>query len=509
MRRISLKARREVLRALAQRYHNSDRAGKIRTVDKLVAITGYHRKHAIRLLAKANPASTINTTKPGRRIYDDAVKEVIVIIWEAADRICGRRLKAIIPQFVESMEHNGHLSLDPEVREKVITVSAATIDRMLQPVRIHARGKKKRRPQADTLIKRLVPVRTFSEWKDVQPGFCEADFVVHCGSVNSGSCVHSFVVTDVASGWTECLPLVARQKDLVVEALDVVRKQMPIKLLGINTDNDSAFLNEVLIKHCRKRKIEFTRSRAYRKNDQAWIEQKNGAVVRRLVGYSRFTGLVATHTLGRLYQLNRLYVNYFQPSFKLRTKTRHGVKVTKTYYKPATPCDRLLENASVSPKMKRRLIKQREKLDPVRLLHGIRELQETLSGLARLPGSPNSDSPACQDLDTFLAALPRLWRSGEARPTHRAKQKKRRNYRNRPDPFEGYWPTVLGWLQDEPEAAAKDLFLRLQSENPGVFASGQLRTLQRRVRDWRHAMARELIYVGTGNTEKSDKLMVL
>jgi Integrase core domain len=171
----------------------------------------------------------------------------------------------------------------------------------------------------------------------VKPGFCEADFVVHCGSVNSGSCVHSFVITDVSSGWTECLPLVARQKDLVVEALDVVRKQMPIKLLGINTDNDGAFLNEVLIKHCRKRKIAFTRSRAYRKNDQAWIEQKNGSVVRRLVGYSRFTGLVATHTLGRLYQLNRLYVNYFQPSFKLRTKIRHGVKVTKTYYKPATP----------------------------------------------------------------------------------------------------------------------------------------------------------------------------
>jgi hypothetical protein len=142
MRRISLKARREVLKALAMRYHNSDRAGKTRTVNKLIAVTGYHRKHAIRLLARANLACTHDKAKMGRRIYDDAVKEVIIIIWEAADRICGRRLKAIIPQFVESMEHNGHLSLDPEVREKVLTISAATIDRMLQTVRIRAKGRK-------------------------------------------------------------------------------------------------------------------------------------------------------------------------------------------------------------------------------------------------------------------------------------------------------------------------------------------------------------------------------
>jgi hypothetical protein len=289
-----------------------------------------------------------------------------------------------------------------------------------------------------------------------------------------------------------------RQEGLVVEALEVLQTQLPFPLLGLDFDNDGTLMNEKVLEYCRARGIKLTRSRAYHKNDQAWIEQKNGAVVRRLVGYGRFTGMVATQALGRLYRLSRLYVNFFQPSFKLRSKTRDGARVTKTYFKPATPCERLLESDQVSETVKEDLRKQCRALDPVRLLHGIRELQATLCALAKPPGSEHGQVPASQSLEVFLATLPRLWRQGEPRPTHRTRPSSPRTYRTRTDPFKDVWPEVLGWLQNEPETTAKELFQRLEQHRPGDFRSGQLRTLQRRVREWRLAIAMELVYAGAG-----------
>lgn len=500
-RHVSMGTRNEVLGALVERYRNASRPARALILDELVAITGYHRKHAIRLLGGREHLDPSKTVRVGRRIYDDAVKETLILIWEAADRICGGRLEVVIPDFVESMERHGHLCLDPAVRDKLLAVSVATIDRLLRPIRARGKGSRKRRRRPNALLKRQVPVRTSSDWNNEPPGFCEADFVAHNGGVITGACVHSLVVTDVSSGWTECLPLVVRQQALVVEALEVLQARLPFPLLGLDTDNDGAFMNESVFDFCRTRRIKLTRSREYRKNDQAWIEQKNGSVVRRLVGHSRFTGMVTARTLGRLYQLSRLYVNFFQPSFKLRSKTREGAKVTKTYFKPATPCERLLNSKEVSEPIKESLREQRRALDPVRLLHGIRELQATLCALARPPGSEHGEVPASQSLDAFLAALPRLWRDGEVRPTHRTTPASPRTWRTRADPFKDVWPEVLGRLQDEPDATAKELFERLRRDHPGDFQPGQLRTLQRRVREWRHAMAGELIYAGVGTVD--------
>ena len=170
-----------------------------------------------------------------------------------------------------------------------------------------------------------------------------------------GAFLWSLVATDVCSGWTEAVPLLAREQSLVVEGLEVIRRQFPVPILGIDSDNDSAFINETLLAYCQEQQLEFTRSRAYQKNDQAWIEQKNGAVVRRFVGYERFSGMVAGQCLAQLFQAVRLFVNHFQPSFKFRSKTREGAKVKKTYHKPATPCERLLAHASVAEAAKERL----------------------------------------------------------------------------------------------------------------------------------------------------------
>ena len=328
------------------------------------------RRHA------ATPRAAV--VKPGRT-YDEAVREAVIVLWEAADRICGKRLKAVLPSLVAALEQHGHLSLEASVRQRLLSASAATIDRLLLRVREGTSRRKKRK--RSTKPSKQVPIRTFADWKEPAPGFLEIDFVAHGGSSVEGIFVWSLAATDVCTGWTEVVPLVAREQSLVAEGLEVMRRQFPMPLLGIDTDNDSAFINETLLAYCQRHQLEFTRSRAYQKNDQAWIEQKNGSVVRRFVGYERFSGLVAGQCLAQLYQAVRLYVNYFQPSFKLRCKVREGAKVKKFYHKPATPCERVLAHTSVTEAIKERLRTESGRLDPLELLQRIREGQAALAAL--------------------------------------------------------------------------------------------------------------------------------
>jgi hypothetical protein len=281
---------------------------------------------------------------------------------------------------------------------------------------------------------------------------------------------------------------------LVTEGLDQIQNQMPITILGINSDNDSAFINETLNSYCKQKKIVFTHSRAHHSNDQAWIEQKNGAVIRKIVGHDRLSGIVTGQALAQLYQAVRLYVNYFQPSFKLRNKIRLGAKVKKWYHAPATPCDRLLLDNRILTKTKEILKKQKEQLDPVELLHKIRQGQ---SALAVLSAGTTTSGPDKQSLDQFLSQLPKLWKDGEVRPTHRKKTPDARHWRTRVDPFEHVWTDILLWLQSEPDCTAKTLFMRLKLRYPDTYVDGHLRTLQRRIKEWRHTMARKLIFTGT------------
>lgn len=282
----------------------------------------------------------------------------------------------------------------------------------------------------------------------------------------------------------------AREQSLVVQGLEVIRQQFPVPIKGIDSDNDGAFINETLLAYCQQQKLEFTRSRAYQKNDQAWIEQKNGAVVRRFVGYERHAGVAAGQCLARLYQSVRLFVNYFQPSMKLRSKTRIGAKVKKTYHKPATPCARLLAHPAVPEAVHERLQAEQSRLDPLDLLQRIRDSQ---AALAALSTGELGSGPERESLEQFLAGLSELWRQGEARPIHRSRTPRPRDGRTRQDPFEKVWPEILLWLQEEPDATAKFLLERLNQKYPDQFPAGQLCTLQRRVRDWRRVMARNLV----------------
>ncbi len=421
----------------------------------------------------------------------------MILVWEAADRSCGKRLKAALPQLVESMERHGHLNLDPRVRQRLLAASAATLDRLLQPIRTPAAHRLRRRRQQS--LGRNIPVRTFADWNGPSLGHLEIDLeidlVVHHGGSLWGSMIHSLVATDICPGWTEAVPLLAREQSLVVAGLEAIGRQLPfpvkgIDIKGIDSDNDSVFINETLIKYCAERGIEFTRSRPYHKNDQAWIEQKNGAVVRHFVGHDRYSGAVAGQTMAHLYGAVRQYVNYFQPSFKLVEKTRHGSKVVKRYSPPATPCDRLMQHDAVSAELKAALREYRVKLDPVALLHAIREARSALAAVTCPEIRP---TPSGESLEQFLAKSPDLWRQDAAHTSRERRVQPPRTWRTRPDPFEGVWCDVLGWLQEDPDTKAITLLNRLKSAHPDRFSDTHLRTLQRRVQQWRGIMSKELV----------------
>jgi hypothetical protein len=485
--------RKELTEALRARYRSASFGGRIKILDEFVALTGYHRKHAIRLLGEE--AANVKAAPVRNRLYDEAVRQGLTLLWEAADRVCGKRLKALIPMLVDAMERHGHLALEPAIRAKLLQVSAATIDRALAPARKHIDGQRKRRQGVGAAIRRSIPVRTFADWRNPAPGFFEIDMVEHCGGVKTdGDFVHTLTLTDIASGWTECVAMRMRNQMLVIEALDKAADDLPFAMLGVDSDNDSAFMNDAVFGYCKGLGLDQTRSRAYKKNDQAWVEQKNGAIVRRLVGYGRLNGAEATKVLATLYASARLYINFFQPSFKLKSKTREGARVHKSYFAPATPCERLLAHDSVSPAIKEKLLAQFKELDPVRLLQEIRLAQKLLSELGAHGVCAVPAPTAGGDMTAFMVSLTTAWKEGEVRPTHRKQASANRWWKTRIDPFADAWSTIEGWLIAEPSVSAKELMHRLAAMIPDLYGSkAQLRTLQRRVREWRIERAKQIV----------------
>ncbi|MHB8152413.1 MAG: DDE-type integrase/transposase/recombinase [Vulcanimicrobiaceae bacterium] len=493
LRRISMGTRTELLTAVGTRYRAASRREKARILDEFVAVTGYHRKHVIRLLRSDAPLGRSRAVR--NRLYDEAVRQALIVLWEASDRLCGKRLKAAIPILISAMERYGHLDLHPSVKERLLQVSAATIDRLLSETRRHIDGKRRRTSGVGAAIRRAVPVRTFSDWGDPPPGFFEIDMVEHCGGTKTdGNFVHTLTLTDIASAWTECIPMPMRNQSLIVEALDAAASYIPFAMLGIDSDNDGAFINQTLLDYCKERGLAQTRSRPYRKNDQAWVEQKNGAVVRKLVGYERLAGLDATRTLAKLYAASRLYINYFQPSFKLKGKKRDGAHVAKSYHPPATPYARLMDSLLVGDEIKAKLKAECETLDPMALLRDIRTVQQKLHEMIGHATAETRPDAAPVDIQTFLSSLATAWKSGEVRPNHQRKAPKQRSWRTRRDPLAEVWPSFEQWLLEEPTLTAKDLLERLLSTSPDAAVSRpQLRTLQRRIKAWRADRAKYLV----------------
>lgn len=529
--------RMELANAVRDRYVAAAHKDKSRILGEFVAATGYHEKSAIRVLNGTREPRRPQTRRR-RSLYDEAARGAVIVLWEASDRVCGKRLKALLPILLPALERNGHLKLETEIRCKILSMSASTIDRLLQMPRRATLTKKPSRIVPEP--RRRIKIRTFADWNEPPPGSMEMDLVAHCGDVNRGSYVHSLVLTDIASGWTEAAPIVVREGSLVVETLERIRVGLPFSLTALDVDNGSEFVNNRLIEYCLVHGIELTRSRPYRKNDQAWMEQKNGAVVRKILGYRRFEGLVAARAITRLYGASRLFVNFFQPSFKLAAIQRDDAKVTKRYHPPQTPCERLLQADNLPAATKATLRELAAGLDPLKLLEEMRAVQAYLAALANgeTPPPTIAEPP---NLAMFVASLSSAWHAGETRPTFSIEAKPRylrglqavskqalvesptsalepvvpttaamtaTTLREKPQPVYAEpgqarvqalrmaWPIACRRLEEFPSINAAQLFDELCVQFPGRFTRKQYKTLARRVSKWREAACARGVVIG-------------
>jgi hypothetical protein len=499
---MSFQAKRELLLQTAPRYQAASHSQKSTILDEFVAATGYERKYAIRLLSSpVTPPAPIK--RPRAPHYGPAVQEALRVAWAASNGICAKPLIPFLPELVPILERHGHLSLTDTVRAQLLTLSPATADRLLRPIREATHPQGIGTTKRGTLLKHQVPVRTFTDWNETQSGFMEIALVAHCGGNAEGAFLYTLVLTDIASGWTECVPLLHRSQHAVIQALDHVRQVLPFPLLGIDTDNGTEFLNMELLAYCEREQLTFTRGRVGKKNDQCFVEQKNGAIVRQLIGYDRFEGMAAYRQLTEVYRAVRLYVNFFQPSMKLKEKHREGSRVTRTYQVAQTPWQRLQTDGTLTAETRTRLTTIYEVLDPVRLLSQLTTLQTALWTHAVLPGIdrfPNSkatirfrnppDTRTTSDEGECVGPAPSPLLDPTAPPAKRKYRRTKpskgpRTYRTRLDPFADVWGEVSAWLAANPERTAKSIFVELQERYPGRFPDVHLRTLQRRVQEWR------------------------
>ena len=359
----------EYLKEIRPRYHKADKVQKKIILDEFCTTCNYNRKYAIRLLnTKQTTKIRANLSKRGRKKqYDEPlILKVLWHLWVTTNLPCSKRLKAIIPLW---LPHLNKYILPEEVKQKLNMISPATIDRLMakQRIKYNKRGRSTTKPGA--LLKKRIPIKT-NQWDETIPGFLEADTVAHCEDSTAGMFVYSLNCVDIATGWTQQRAVWGKGEQGVLIAIKDIENSFPFQLKGFDCDNGSEFLNWHLHTYLTNRKnpIQFTRSRAYHKNDNAHIEGKNWTHIRQYLGYQRFDKPELVDRLNQLYTTEwNLYFNFFNPSVKLIEKHRKGSKITKKYDSPKTPLQRLLESKHIEDKMKIKLKQQYEKLNPFKL----------------------------------------------------------------------------------------------------------------------------------------------
>ena len=394
--RLTMKERKKAAAIVAPRYQKARKKEKGTILNEFIELTGYGRRYASFVLRSHGKKILINDKTiivgdvrkrmyPKRmRIYDDAVLEVLKKVWYIMDCICGKRLAPVLQEVVGRLQRYREIRVDPEVRGKLRTISAATIDRLLAKERRKQTIKGRANTKPGTLLKHQIPIRTFSEWNEQRPGFTEIDLVGHDGGDAHGEFAQTLDVTDVCTTWTETEAVRNKAQKWVFDALKGIRQRLPLDLLGIDSDSGSEFINDHLYRYCGQEGITFTRARSYRKNDNCFVEQKNYSVVRRAVGYLRYDTEEELLTLNELYRHLRLYTNFFQPTMKLVEKKRTGSKVTKKYDTPKTPYRRVLASPHLSEQRKEVLRAHYGKLNPAQLKRQITRLQQKLLRLTTM-----------------------------------------------------------------------------------------------------------------------------
>jgi len=385
-----MKERQSVTAVVAGRYRRAGKKCKGQILDEFSELTGYNRSYASWVLRNWGKRIRINsklaivgqwgkkTRRNKPRRYDEKVLRALREIWVIMDCMCGKRLVGVLGELIPVLEGHGEIELDTRTKQKLLKISASTIDRVLALERKRLFSRSKSRTKPGTLLKHKIPIKTFSQWDDQRPGFVEIDLVGHDGGDISGDYIQTLDVTDACTGWTETRAVRNKAQIWVFEALKQVRESLPFKLLGIDSDNGSEFINDQLYRYCLKEEITFTRARAYRKNDNCYVEQKNWSVVRRALGYLRYDTPGELEIINQLHGYLRLYTNHFQPVMKMIEKTRVGSRVKKKYDKPRTPYQRVLDFCYAEWGRKEALTKEHLKLNPAELKRQITRLQDQL-----------------------------------------------------------------------------------------------------------------------------------
>jgi len=386
---MSPRSKREYREAVHLRYKNATRREKTAILDEFCATCGCHRKHAIRVLKRFKRFTKPKAKKRGNpSVYqNEAVRKPLKEIWLKANLPCSKRLKAILPIWLPGyVQLFGQLS--PDVTNALLKISPPTIDRILKPIRIHYTKRGRSTTKPGTLLRKQVPIKT-NQWDESRPGFLEADTVAHCGDSTSGMYANTIDFVDIATGWTEQRAVWGKGETGVLEQIKNIEKTLPFPMLGFDCDNGGEFINYHLLRHFTERKqpVQFTRSRAYHKDDNAHIEQKNWTHIRQWLGYERLDNPRVVPLLNNLYTKEwRLFHNFFCPSVKLIAKERIGSKTIKRHDSPKTPYQRIMDSPHIQESVKLSLSKHLENLNPFLLRNTMDKKLKIIFSINNNPG---------------------------------------------------------------------------------------------------------------------------
>jgi hypothetical protein len=365
---MSNSAKKEYLGQIRKRYFTATKNEKSLILDEFCTVCGYNRKYAIRLISKKDQRFNKRKGRP-KKYYNPAIVSFLKDIWVVTNLACSKRLKAAIPLWLPFYVFHYENSLSEKQRELLLEISPRTIDRLLKRLKSKYKKFGLSTTKPGSLLKKQVPIK-LNQWDESIPGFIEADTVAHCGSSVAGQFVYTLNVVDIASGWTEQRALWGKGKTGVFEALKNISEHLPFKVLGFDCDNGGELLNYMLLEYFtgRKNPVQYTRSREYKKNDNAHIEEKNWTHIRQFIGYQRFDKIQTVSMLNDLYLTEwRFYLNFFIPSFKLIEKRRNGAKIIKIFDPPLTPYQRLINSEFIKPAVKKQLTQTFRSLDPFSL----------------------------------------------------------------------------------------------------------------------------------------------
>ena len=380
--RLNMSERRTLTKVFADRYREAGRKQKSFLLDEYVELTGYNRSYATRTLREFKPVKAVRKKRPGRVVYDTDVRLALEKVWAVLDYVCGKRLVAVLPDVLERLIKLDEISVSRDTRRKLLSISAATADRLLAGARDRLGRKRHTSQNPRRYLFSQIPIKTFGEWKNVVPGFLQMDLVAHNGGDVKGGHLWTLNATDVATGWTIATLVSSKTEFQMMKAIYRVKRAFPFPILGLHTDNGSEFVNDTVMRFCRRYQIKFTRSRPYRKNDACFVEQRNNTIVRRNVGYFRYE-VQHREILAELYRNLNLYSNFFQPVMMLVSKKRSGAKVYRKYDKPQTPHQRLISRNTLNRGQKRRIRALYGSLNPAELRREIDRLQNELIAMEK------------------------------------------------------------------------------------------------------------------------------